>query len=134
MDPRFAEPTNPPNNYGYGPSPGQILSDNNAHLQPSYSAEDLNDRSRSPAMSETSQYTSVSQRGVNPRWRQDYGAAVPSPIYAPPQSLRRPRQEDLASNPDFAVAGSSRRRGAPRGGRGGVPPPQGPDSRYPAPL
>lgn len=140
VDPRFAEPMNnlaPP-----GPMPASLIpgglhhnssnqslnnSDPNLLQSPSY--EEIPDGSRSPSASETSHFTSVSQRGVNPNWRPPPGPLMPGPYagYGP----RRPmRQEDVileanAANPDFAIPGAgSRGRGRGRGGgRGGMPPP-----------
>ncbi|RMD44791.1 hypothetical protein DV735_g363, partial [Chaetothyriales sp. CBS 134920] len=84
---------------------------------------------RSPAESEASNFTSVSQRGVNPNWRPGYGpdnfnsfgpAARPGP--APAQQRR---DVLLAGNPDFELPTISRpsARGGIRGGlRGGLVP------------
>ncbi|EWC44981.1 hypothetical protein DRE_01040 [Drechslerella stenobrocha 248] len=67
------------------------------------SDEELQPGQRSPAMSTSSQFTSISQRGVNPRWPGD-GPSVRRPP---------PRQPDaiFSSNPDFELP--------TRGGRGG---------------
>lgn len=71
---------------------------------PSSSNEDVNDGSRSPAASEASHFTSISQRGVNPQWR-GYENQPPMP---------QRNELSLDNNPDFSVPG-----GPPRGGRGG---------------
>ncbi|KAK4102704.1 pali-domain-containing protein [Parathielavia hyrcaniae] len=103
VDPRFAElppvhkPTQPP----------PIITTN--------SYEDIpQGGSRSPAESEHSTFTSISQRGVNPRWN--------PPVMPPPPALgsygtgpipRRPVNRSdviLASNPDFELPGG---RGGP---------------------
>ncbi|KAL5117757.1 hypothetical protein ACEQ8H_004367 [Pleosporales sp. CAS-2024a] len=176
VDPKFAELTqaNPPpmptslmpGGYGYpntsNPSflaaPPLPLNTSDPNLPRTSSYDDLPDGSRSPAASEASHFTSVSQRPVNPEWRPDMGA--PAGTFAPyggpggPIPRRPVRQEDAileasASNPDFALpgmAGRGRGRGLGRGGRGGpmmgVPPPaatmmSGPGltntSRYPGP-
>jgi len=78
------------------------------------SYEDIQSGSRSPAESERSNFTSVSQRGVNPKWndaRNGYGAPMPTRRPAP-----QPQRNDLLlnSNPDFQLPGG-------RGGRGGPP-------------
>ncbi|CAG9940757.1 unnamed protein product [Clonostachys rosea f. rosea IK726] len=68
---------------------------------------------RSPTGSERSNFTSISQRGVNPRWE------APPPM--PHQHARRQvqqRQDMLLDNPDFQVPGS---RPGPRNGPGTVP-------------
>lgn len=77
--------------------------------QPRNSLDEIPEGARSPAVSETSHFTSVSQRGINPRWQ-------------PSESeIRRAQQEQqdilLGSNPDFELP-RSRGRGRPmRGGR-----------------
>lgn len=98
------------------------------------SYDDLPEGSRSPAASEASHFTSVSQRPVNPNWRPEMGApAGQFPPYGPGQGRRPLRPEDVileanAANPDFAIPGMpgrGRGRGRGRGGRGGLmgPPP-----------
>jgi hypothetical protein len=79
VDPRFAEPFN-------APPPGSLPSAlvpgvSNPHLNSSNHSLNTsdpnlihnppfeNDGSRSPAASEASHFTSVSQRGINPNWR-----------------------------------------------------------------
>jgi len=122
VDPRFAEPPQPmpqPLNPGYVNNNNN--SSGNLHLQPvdaQRSYEDLHSGSRSPAESERSTFTSVSQRGVNPRWNGGGG-----PAYGQQPMPRRPvnqpsQQRDmlLNANPDFTLPGG---RGPARGGRGG---------------
>jgi hypothetical protein len=149
----YANPNMPPNrNFLAAPPPLMNSSDPNLPRTSSY--DDLPDGSRSPAASETSHFTSVSQRPVNPAWRPEMGA--PAGQFAPygngnPGPGRRPmRQEDAIlqaniANPDFALPGASpgRGRGRGRGGRGtgmGAMPPAtmmgpspglGAQSRYP---
>lgn len=133
IDPAFAEPAmapTMPTSLMPGPPPpnptaGQPL--RNEYLQPNESSsfpssdpsfdryggssESLPEGQRSPAASDASHFTSVSQRGVNPNWR-------PGPT-GPPQQ----RRDDmlLNSNPDFMVpSGGPRGRGGFRG-RGGPP-------------
>jgi hypothetical protein len=151
VDPKFAEPaqSQPP------PMPTSLMPGGYAHpniSNPSFlsaphgsdpnlprtsSYDDLPDGSRSPAASEASHFTSVSQRPVNPNWRPEMGA--PAGQFAPyggpggPPGPRRPmRQEDAileanSANPDFAIPGSrgrgGRGRGRGRGGPIGPPPP-----------
>lgn len=109
--------------------------------------EPIPDGARSPGeASESSHFTSVSQRGVNPQWRPSMPMAGPG--YGPPgasgvtsASAAQRRQEDviLSANPDFSLPGvglSSRGigRGRGRGGmNGGIPPATGltPAGRYP---
>ena len=142
VDPRFAEPIN------YNPPPGQIpsslmpggfppkpntlntfnpsLNTSDPNLQRNSSYEDMQDGSRSPAASEASHFTSVSQRGINPAWRPPPPGASGPPIpgnFAPYGARRPIRQEDVileanAANPDFAVPGAEFGRGRGRGGRG----------------
>jgi len=134
IDPRFAEPSVPtvlmagpgvPNpssappltNYGPpvdGPSAARYGG----------SSESLADSQRSPAASDASHYTSISQRGINPAWRPGGPAGAPPP--------RNPQNDSLlAANPDFALPGAGPGRG--RGGvRGRGSPPRGPPpGRYP---
>lgn len=154
VDPRFAEPARPtppamPSSLmpgGFSSSnPNLLRNPSDPSLPRTASYDELPEGSRSPAASEASHFTSVSQRPVNPNWRPEMGA--PAGQFAP--YGRRPiRQEDVileanAVNPDFAIPGSGRGRGRGRG-RGGnsalAPPPatmmgQGPglsnQSRYP---
>lgn len=137
VDPRFAEPAqviNPP------PMPSSLMpggvsasnpnllsapnhSDSNLPRTSSY--DDLPEGSRSPAASEASHFTSVSQRPVNPNWRPEMGA--PAGQFQPYNGRKQIRQEDVileanAANPDFAIPGMpgrGRGRGRGRGGRGG---------------
>jgi hypothetical protein len=103
-------------------------SSSNPHLglNGNNSYEDVQSGSRSPAESERSNFTSVSQRGVNPRWnpQRDGPGGFGPPMMgggnmnqgmgrrpvAPPQ-----RNNDilLDTNPDFGLPGG-------RGGRGGA--------------
>jgi hypothetical protein len=85
-------------------------------------------RARSPAESDRSNFTSISQRGVNPRWEQPH---PPMPNQAPPHrrpvQMKQQRQDVLLNNnPDFQLPGS---RG-PAPGRGG--PGMIPGSAYPS--
>lgn len=85
---------------------------------------------RSPgAASDTSHFTSISQRGINPMWRpgpgeMGMGRGGPSYGYAPQRGPPRPRQEDvvLEANPDFSIPGVAapgRGRNIGARGRGG---------------
>ncbi|KIV88215.1 hypothetical protein PV10_09132 [Exophiala mesophila] len=120
------------------------------NLPPSHSYEDL-PGARSPAESETSNFTSVSQRGVNPNWRPGNGGEFSSlgPMRRPPgaRDQQQMRQDVLLQgNPDFALPGmtgpgrrargghSSTRGGYPGMGGGRIPPASavpGVDGRYP---
>lgn len=73
------------------------------------SSDSFSDEQRSPAASESSHFTSVSQRGVNPNWRPPPGPTQRSPL--------GPSRNDvvLNANPDFTIPGA----GPGRGGRGG---------------
>lgn len=161
VDPRFAEPSRPdaPPSIPSALMPGGFSSSNpnllsaptiNSNIPRTESYEDLPEGARSPAASEASHFTSVSQRPVNPNWRPEVGAAAGQ--FQPYNGRRPMRQEDVileanAANPDFAIPGGmpgrGRGRGRGRGGRGGGPMPalpatmmgQGPgltnQSRYP---
>lgn len=94
VDPRFAEPS-----AVQKPPPPPI------HTTDSY--EDIPQGSRSPAESEHSTFTSVSQRGVNPRWQP---AVSPPPAergyggnLMPRRPLNRITDVVLDSNPDFEL-------------------------------
>jgi len=104
----------------------------------SNSYEDLHSGSRSPAESDRSNFTSVSQRGINPRWNPGMGGPNPMPLPGGRRPVPPPQRNDilLNSNPDFEIPGG-RPRGGPagRGGRfapRGPPPPGGmvPRSAY----
>ncbi|KAI0440289.1 pali-domain-containing protein [Xylaria telfairii] len=108
VDPRFAEPS-PRTQQTTQEAPTNF---DDPHLAPG---------ARSPTISERSGFTSVSQRGINPRWNppgQGYNQQMPS---------RRPVNRNdvniLNSNPDFQLPG--RRGGSAnpaRGGAGGMIP------------
>jgi hypothetical protein len=142
VDPRFAEPIppNPPPPQNQLPAslmPGGYANNTSTpHLAPPLdpltasnpslggSYESLPDGSRSPAASEASHFTSVSQRGVNPNWRPPPPGmgGPPLPGQYAPYGRRPVRQEDVileanAANPDFAIPGAGVGRGN-RGGRG----------------
>lgn len=83
--------------------------------------------SRSPSESERSNFTSVSQRGINPRWPGD-APQMPSMVlgaqrggpggYGGPQQRRAaPQRNDilLQSNPDFQLPGMGPRQRGPVG-------------------
>ncbi|KAF2477296.1 pali-domain-containing protein [Lindgomyces ingoldianus] len=167
VDPQFAEPVNSKPAQARLPSalvPGGLASSNpnrlnisnpslntsDPALRRNSSYEDIPDGSRSPAASEASHFTSVSQRGINPNWRPPPPGMGGPPIpgqYGPYNARRPMRQEDVileanAANPDFAVPGAELGRGRGRGrgaARGrGVPGPSmingmgmGNQGRYP---
>lgn len=96
----------PPGNPGYGGGPPPT------------------GRARSPSESERSNFTSISQRGVNPRWNAR-GMQGPQYQNAPPRRLaqqqKQRRQDLLLDNPDFQLPGSRSRGGTHRAGPGMVP-------------
>jgi hypothetical protein len=147
VDPRFADQPPVTNSLmpqalapAYAPNNDQ-RSDSRNNLRPirtappldnSNSYEDLASGARSPAESERSNFTSVSQRGVNPRWN---GAPGPGG-YGPPMPNRRPAPQVndmlLNSNPDFQLPSGRGGRGGMRGGRAlGAIPGMVPNSAYP---
>ncbi|KAF2757363.1 pali-domain-containing protein [Pseudovirgaria hyperparasitica] len=131
VDPRFAPETTSPTKISSGlassvalpatlaPSHPHQLAPQQVALDPSSSYEELADGARSPAASDASHFTSVSQRPVNPNWAPPPGEYPPGPYghQSAMQSARQPQREDLlAANPDFGLPGV----GPPgRGGRGG---------------
>jgi hypothetical protein len=97
---------------------------------PSYEDMHAGAGTRSPgADSDKSNFTSISQRGVNPRWN----AAPPMPGYGQQPVPRRPVQQRqdmlLNSNPDFQLPGN--RMGSPARGGGPQGPGMVPGSAYP---
>lgn len=137
--PRDAPPSNtlPPaaelsgqgNNYYEDVLPrfaGQARSNNNPPALAEAEYEDVHATTGgalSPAESERSNLTSISQRGVNPRWNPN---AAPMPGYhqgVPPRRAvqqQQIRQDMLLDNPDFQLPGG-RPKGAHRGGPGMIP-------------
>lgn len=126
----------------------QYRPDSVSALPPTNSYEDL-PGARSPAESETSNFTSVSQRGVNPNWRPGNGGEFGSHGPMRRRELQAKRDVLLAGNPDFEIPGMGgpgrmntrgRGGGGMRGGMLGAPPPRippasavgaGVDGRYP---
>jgi hypothetical protein len=142
VDPRFAAESDPapPVQQRGAPMPAS-LAPGAAHgmhdvpLASSGSYEDL-PGARSPAESETSNFTSVSQRGVNPNWKP--GGPGDTAGQYPPHAMRKPMQAQvqerrdvlLGNNPDFElpIPRSSRGWGGSVGMGGGL------ISRVPAPM
>ncbi len=87
------------------------------NLEHKNSYEDIQEGSRSPAESDRSNFTSVSQRGVNPRWNPGmgpggFGAPMNNRRPVPPPSQRN--EILLNSNPDFELPGGRPGRGPSR--------------------
>lgn len=118
-------PTAPPSVHPTSLMPGGQTADRNGpptHLQPSTSYDSIQEGTRSLAESDVSNYTSISQRGVNPDWRLGPGEMTP-PAPAPGGVLNRkplPQQQRdvlLQKNPDFELGSGLRgNRGGDRGG------------------
>ncbi|KAJ2977790.1 hypothetical protein NUW58_g7699 [Xylaria curta] len=112
IDPRFAEPS-PRAQQAAQEGP---MSFDDPHLAPG---------ARSPTVSERSGFTSVSQRGINPRWNpQGYNQQMP-----PRRPVNRNDVNILNSNPDFQLP--SRRGGSANNARGGAAGGMIPGSAYP---
>ncbi|CAK7271541.1 regulator of ime2 [Sporothrix epigloea] len=133
-DPRFAEAADENHALQSHPSLEPIAVD--AH---STSYEDIPQGARSPAESERSTFTSISQRGVNPRWNPPPPNLMPSYGGQGYAVSRRPVRDAnetlLSSNPDFSLPSGGRRPGGPprpnhgnAGGSSGMIP----GSAYPA--
>lgn len=76
---------------------------------------------RSPAESERSNFTSISQRGVNPRWEPQPPMPNPGfPLRRPAQTKQQRQDVLLNNNPDFQLPGS-RGQAPNRGGPGMIP-------------
>lgn len=111
-------------------------------LERDSSYENIAEGARSPAGSDASHFTSVSQRGINPNWRPAGGPGYgPGPnIGAGPGPGPAQRRNDaiLNANPDFSIPGARPGRGGRGGlvamnsgmGRGGLTP----IGRYPSPT
>lgn len=111
IDPRFAEPpvvapvsrTTPP-----------------PVIETDHPYDSIPEEALSPAVSEHSTFTSISQRGVNPRWPGNPPPVAPQYQGIPPRRPVPPQQVNnvlLDNNPDFQLPGA---RGLGRGG-GGYP-------------
>ncbi|RDW67676.1 hypothetical protein BP6252_09072 [Coleophoma cylindrospora] len=127
VDPRFAEAPMDPNHPSlvptalhppYGAPPGNdIRTTTVGGLDGNRSYEDIQEGARSPAESERSTFTSVSQRGINPRWNGPNGGGYGAPV--PRRPVQRPDDLLLNSNPDFQLPGGRGGKvGGIRGGRG----------------
>jgi len=116
--------------HDFGPATGSSSEPSLPRAADSY--ENIPEGARSPAGSDASHFTSISQRGVNPNWRpvggpSPMGPGGPGPM-GPPRH-QGPRRDDiiLGANPDFALPGMqmarpTRGRGGPmRGGMRGAP-------------
>jgi hypothetical protein len=141
VDPRFAADIDPvpPAQQSRAPVPAS-LAPGAAHgmrdvpLAHTGSYEDL-PGARSPAESDTSNFTSVSQRGVNPNWKPggpgDTAGQFPPHVRKPMQAQVQQRRDVLlGNNPDFElpIPRPGRGRGGSVGmGGGGI-------SRMPAPM
>ncbi|KAK5084424.1 regulator of ime2 [Lithohypha guttulata] len=178
VDPRFAEPppvpiissqtlAQPPQQpyipgalvAGRNPNDPSPESSSSQILPHTQSYENLQPGARSPVESETSNFTSISQRPMNPNWQPGHGGEFNQ--FAPqPDRRHQQRKQDIlfSNNPDFEIPGMGPPRGTRpgyRGGRGGgsgygpgpgprggpmrPPPPSvletmGADGRYPGPA
>ncbi|CAK7226669.1 regulator of ime2 [Sporothrix bragantina] len=136
VDPRFAEPAMNNinnNNNSRGPPPLAVNSNNNLPY------DDIPQGSRSPAESERSTFTSISQRGINPRWNPPPPNLMPGyggqGQMVPRRPVRDTNETLLNSNPDFSLPSGSRRPGGPPGpniGNAGGASGMIPGSAYPA--
>ena len=70
--------------------------------------------------SEASNFTSISERGVNPQWQAEHSGYGPGgiPNRGPPPGQQRDFL--LSNNPDFELPSNRGGRGAGRGPRGGM--------------
>lgn len=162
VDPRFVEPQAlPPVNItevpsslvpGYNTAPHSARNaSNNAYLHPHSAQPDMGNGSddphqeipsgsRSPATSDTSHFTSVSQRGVNPNWRPPPGMGPGGANGGAWARRPVPRQEDviLEANPDFALPTPGKLRansmGAARARQAATAPSMLAGSRYPGAI
>lgn len=138
VDPRFAEPQTGVTSQPHQNLPPLAVNANNMPY------EDVPQGSRSPAESERSTFTSISQRGINPRWNPPppnlmpgYGGhGGPGGQMAPRRPVRDNNDTLLNSNPDFSLPmGGRRPPGGPPGpniGAAGGASGMIPGSAYPA--
>ncbi|KAL8842073.1 MAG: hypothetical protein Q9170_000676 [Blastenia crenularia] len=149
VDPRFAEPASShPPIHSNAPLPSALTAGlqsqppqqgvienvndhNNTYLKPSNSYDSIPENThdsgaRSPAVSDGSNYTSISQRGINPQWRPPPDPAMGMggvPNRKPIGQQQRGPDMLLNSNPDFELpiqggrAGGGRLRAASKGPR-----------------
>ncbi|KAK4208703.1 SUR7/PalI family-domain-containing protein [Rhypophila decipiens] len=111
VDPRFAEV--PP-----------IRKTTPPPIQATNSYESIPEGARSPTESERSTFTSISQRGINPRWNPPPPAMPNSGSYGGSVIPRRPVNRNdmlLNSNPDFELPGRGNPSRAAGGGGNMIP-------------
>ncbi|KAL1892873.1 regulator of ime2 [Sporothrix stenoceras] len=153
VDPRFAEPqtgvlsSNQPRQGHNNNLPPLAM---NPHTNNSTPYDDIPQGSRSPAESERSTFTSISQRGINPRWNPPppnnlmpgYGGGGSMGGggmggmggIVPRRPVRDTNETLLNSNPDFSLPTAGGGRRPPGGGRrlpGGGAPAMGPSTMGP---
>ncbi|KAL8763826.1 MAG: hypothetical protein Q9184_000422 [Pyrenodesmia sp. 2 TL-2023] len=140
VDPRFAESTelHPPQAQSSAPLPSALTAGlhphasqqgviehandphHNGYLQPSNSYESIPENthdagSRSPAISDGSNYTSISQRGINPAWQPPADRGMGMGGVPNRKPIGQQRDALLSSNPDFELPIQGGRPGAPGG-------------------
>ncbi|KAG5979520.1 hypothetical protein E4U55_005079 [Claviceps digitariae] len=114
VDPKFERTPHPTGHAGpmlHAPPPELVYEDVHA----------VNGGARSPAESERSNFTSISQRGINPRWEPQ--PPMPNQGIPPrrPVPMKQQRQDVLLNNnPDFQLPGS-RGQAPNRAGPGMIP-------------
>lgn len=118
VDPRFDQTAHTP--------PGRRTPPPPIRLQPTTEVDYEEMRAaaggtRSPAESEHSNFTSISQRGINPQWN-----PPPMPTRRPVQQQQQQRQDLILDNPDFRLPGGRSTAAATRKLPGMTP-----DSAYP---
>lgn len=122
-------------NYSYNSLDGNNHTNNANNLDDEYRSGP-----RSPAASTSSHFTSVSQRGINPRWQpqpppQFIGGPPVSNEYPSRRQNRPPRNDQmnfLSGNPDFELP-VNRAGKRPGGSSGAIASPIDTGSRYPLP-
>jgi hypothetical protein len=136
VDPRFTDPRPPPlpgaavprsltpgagtstRPHNLAPQPSNFHPFRSGHPNPSTSYESLQDGTRS-RVSDASNFTSISQRGINPNWAPPLPGALPGgasgmgiggvPNRRPTQQQQQQRTDILQTNPDFELARGARR-------------------------
>jgi hypothetical protein len=116
VDPRFDQEHMAKHNALPQQTPTSLMPGSQPQLMASPSYDSVNE---GPA-SDSSHFTSISERGINPAWRPDHGSGAYGPGGVPHRGPPPPQQQQrdflLSGNPDFELGrskGATGARGAP---------------------
>ncbi|KMU80847.1 pH-response regulator protein palI/RIM9 [Coccidioides immitis RMSCC 3703] len=107
VEPRFALPMN---GVESADVPSSLVPGSSGEPLLQNSSDGLPGGARSSAVSEASHFTSISQRGINPKWR-------PADSENPKPKIHQRQDVLLSSNPDFALPTGRARANTATGGR-----------------